>query len=71
MIALMDVSVLGRNSSLAFAPQRGGAAAEEVKVCTLCNVVVNSQKAYEYHITGQKHAAMVKKSKKQKLSAES
>ncbi|RWW71801.1 hypothetical protein BHE74_00020429 [Ensete ventricosum] len=49
----------------------GGAAAEEVKVCTLCNVVVNSQKVYEYHIAGQKHAAMVKKQEEAKPAAES
>ncbi|CAL9763348.1 unnamed protein product [Musa acuminata subsp. burmannicoides] len=49
----------------------GGAAAEEVKVCTLCNVVVNSQKVYEYHIAGQKHAAMVKKQQEAKAAAES
>ncbi|WOL01714.1 formin-like protein 5 [Canna indica] len=40
---------------------QGGAAAGEVKVCVLCNVVVNSQKVYDYHIAGQKHATMVKK----------
>lgn len=38
-----------------------GAAQGEVKVCTVCNVVVNSQKVYEFHIAGQKHQAMVQK----------
>ncbi|XVF54396.1 hypothetical protein PTKIN_Ptkin05aG0177500 [Pterospermum kingtungense] len=40
---------------------QGGAAAAAVRVCTLCNVVCNSQKVFKYHLTGQKHAAMVKK----------
>ncbi|GMI95250.1 hypothetical protein like AT5G61190 [Hibiscus trionum] len=40
----------------------GGAAAASVRVCTICNVVCNSQKVFEFHLTGQKHAAaMVKK----------
>ncbi|XP_008805103.2 zinc finger RNA-binding protein-like [Phoenix dactylifera] len=39
----------------------GGAAAEGVKVCSICNVVVNSQVVFEYHIAGQKHTAAVKK----------
>ncbi|MQL75529.1 hypothetical protein Taro_007902 [Colocasia esculenta] len=39
----------------------GGAAATAVKVCTLCNVVCNSEVVFEFHIAGQKHAAMVKK----------
>ncbi|GMI76791.1 hypothetical protein HRI_001348400 [Hibiscus trionum] len=39
----------------------GGAAAAAVRVCTICNVVCNSQKVFEFHLTGQKHAAMVKK----------
>lgn len=38
-----------------------GAAQGEVKVCMVCNVVVNSQKVYEFHIAGQKHQAMVQK----------
>ncbi|XP_062200419.1 uncharacterized protein LOC133903083 [Phragmites australis] len=38
-----------------------GAAQGEVKICTVCNVVVNSQKVYEFHIAGQKHQAMVQK----------
>ncbi|KAE8720476.1 putative C2H2-like zinc finger protein [Hibiscus syriacus] len=39
----------------------GGAAAAAVRVCTICNVVCNSQKVFEFHLSGQKHAAMVKK----------
>ncbi|KAF8650074.1 hypothetical protein HU200_064082 [Digitaria exilis] len=38
-----------------------GAAQGEVKICTVCNVVVNSQKVYEFHIAGQKHQAMARK----------
>ncbi|KAJ6839745.1 putative zinc finger RNA-binding protein [Iris pallida] len=37
-----------------------GAAPDGVRVCTICNVVVNSQKVYDSHITGQKHITMVK-----------
>ncbi|XP_022736730.1 zinc finger protein 346-like [Durio zibethinus] len=40
---------------------QGGAAAAAVRVCTICNVVCNSQKVFSYHLTGQKHGAMVKK----------
>ena len=39
----------------------GGATAAAVRVCTICNVVCNSQTVFNYHLTGQKHAAMVKK----------
>ncbi|XP_057951940.1 uncharacterized protein LOC131146372 [Malania oleifera] len=39
----------------------GGAAAGAVRVCTLCNVVCNSQTVFNFHLTGQKHAAMVQK----------
>ncbi|KAH7550727.1 hypothetical protein JRO89_XS13G0257400 [Xanthoceras sorbifolium] len=38
-----------------------GAAAGDVRVCTVCNVVCNSQTVFKSHIAGQKHAAMVKK----------
>lgn len=38
-----------------------GAAQGEVKICTACNVVVNSQKVYEFHILGHKHKANVQK----------
>lgn len=40
----------------------GGAVAEAVRTCSICNVVCNSETVYHYHIAGQKHAAMVKKS---------
>ncbi|XVF11839.1 hypothetical protein REPUB_Repub08aG0061800 [Reevesia pubescens] len=39
----------------------GGASAAAVRVCTICNVVCNSQQVFKFHLTGQKHAAMVKK----------
>ncbi|XP_054800678.1 uncharacterized protein LOC129304874 [Prosopis cineraria] len=39
----------------------GGAAAEAVKICTICNVVCNSETVFNYHLAGQKHAAMMKK----------
>ncbi|PKU72066.1 zinc finger RNA-binding protein-like isoform X2 [Dendrobium catenatum] len=45
-----------------------GAYADDVRVCTLCNVVVNSQKVYEYHLDGLKHAAMVEKLQKAEFS---
>ncbi|KAG1366796.1 zinc finger RNA-binding protein [Cocos nucifera] len=48
----------------------GGAAAEGVKVCGICNVVVNSQKVFEYHIAGQRHTAMVKKLQEQHQAAD-
>ncbi|CAM0907529.1 unnamed protein product [Alopecurus aequalis] len=38
-----------------------GAAQGEVKICAACNVVVNSQKVYEFHISGHKHKANVQK----------
>lgn len=39
----------------------GGAAVDGIKMCTLCNVVCNSQTVFNFHLVGQKHAAMVKK----------
>ncbi|OIW05409.1 hypothetical protein TanjilG_28874 [Lupinus angustifolius] len=39
----------------------GGAAAEAVRICAVCNVVCNSAIVYDYHLKGQKHAAMMKK----------
>ncbi|KAF7013914.1 unnamed protein product [Triticum aestivum] len=42
-----------------------GAAHGEMKICTACNVVVNSQKVYEFHLAGQKHKANVLKQQKQ------
>ncbi|XP_021301309.1 zinc finger RNA-binding protein [Sorghum bicolor] len=38
-----------------------GAAQDEVRICGVCNVVVNSQKVFEFHIAGQKHQAMIQK----------
>ncbi|XP_021286379.1 zinc finger protein 346 isoform X2 [Herrania umbratica] len=46
----------------------GGAAAAAVRVCTICNVVCNSQKVFNYHLTGQKHTAMVKKQADARIS---
>ncbi|KAK7340610.1 hypothetical protein VNO77_21318 [Canavalia gladiata] len=39
----------------------GGAAAEAVRVCGICNVVCNSETVYNFHLAGQKHTAMLKK----------
>lgn len=39
----------------------GGAAAEAVRTCTVCNVVCNSQTVFVSHLAGQKHATMVKR----------
>ncbi|KAK7295434.1 hypothetical protein RJT34_18343 [Clitoria ternatea] len=39
----------------------GGAAAEAVRICGICNVVCNSETVYNFHLAGQKHAAMLKK----------
>ncbi|PNY08961.1 zinc finger RNA-binding protein-like [Trifolium pratense] len=39
----------------------GGAAVNHIKMCTLCNVVCNSQIVFDSHLVGQKHAAMAKK----------
>ncbi|RVW30398.1 hypothetical protein CK203_088850 [Vitis vinifera] len=38
-----------------------GAAADAVRTCSICNVVCNSETVFNYHLAGQKHAAMVKK----------
>ncbi|XP_078178078.1 uncharacterized protein LOC144572391 isoform X3 [Carex rostrata] len=38
-----------------------GANGDAVKVCDLCNIVVNGPKVFEYHCKGQKHKSMVKK----------
>ena len=40
---------------------QAGAKESEVRVCTICNIVVNNQSVFNYHIAGQKHASMVKK----------
>ncbi|KAL0905367.1 hypothetical protein M5K25_023780 [Dendrobium thyrsiflorum] len=34
----------------------GGASADEVRVCTTCNVVCNSAKVFASHLAGEKHA---------------
>ncbi|XP_071735059.1 uncharacterized protein [Rutidosis leptorrhynchoides] len=39
----------------------GGAAANLVRTCQICNVVCNSDTVYRFHIAGQKHASMFKK----------
>ncbi|CAA7404198.1 unnamed protein product [Spirodela intermedia] len=38
-----------------------GTTVESMKVCTLCNIVCNSEIVYGYHIAGQKHSSMVRK----------
>ncbi|KAF2313645.1 hypothetical protein GH714_012570 [Hevea brasiliensis] len=40
---------------------KGGAALGAVRVCAICNVVCNSENVYKDHLTGRKHAAMLKK----------
>ncbi|KAK7273348.1 hypothetical protein RIF29_14397 [Crotalaria pallida] len=47
----------------------GGAASEAVRVCAVCNVVCNSDVVYNYHLQGQKHAAMVKKASQHAYSS--
>lgn len=37
----------------------GGTAAGSVRVCTICNVVCNSETVFNLHLVGQKHASMV------------
>ncbi|GFQ01441.1 hypothetical protein PHJA_002288000 [Phtheirospermum japonicum] len=39
----------------------GGAAAQTVRACHICNVVCNSDTVFSFHLAGQKHASMVKK----------
>ncbi|KAI3462895.1 hypothetical protein Pfo_019558 [Paulownia fortunei] len=39
----------------------GGAAADAVRACIICNVVCNSDTVFNYHLAGKKHAAMIKK----------
>eukprot|EP00268_Persea_americana_P040440 TRINITY_DN4016_c0_g2_i1.p1 TRINITY_DN4016_c0_g2~~TRINITY_DN4016_c0_g2_i1.p1 ORF type:complete len:613 (+),score=151.65 TRINITY_DN4016_c0_g2_i1:162-2000(+) len=38
-----------------------GITADLVKVCTICNVVCNSETVYSFHMSGQKHATQVRK----------
>ncbi|KAL1538764.1 pollen-specific leucine-rich repeat extensin-like protein 2 [Salvia divinorum] len=40
---------------------QGGAAANAVRACNICNVICNSDTVFNYHIAGQKHASMAKK----------
>lgn len=40
----------------------GGAAASAVRTCSFCNVVCNSDTVFRFHLAGQKHASMLKKS---------
>ncbi|XP_061358904.1 uncharacterized protein LOC133303065 [Gastrolobium bilobum] len=37
----------------------GGAPIDSVKVCTVCNIVCNSQEVFNKHLAGKKHAAQV------------
>lgn len=37
----------------------GGAAVDSVRVCTICNVVCNSQEVFNKHLTGKRHADQV------------
>ncbi|KAK1410182.1 hypothetical protein QVD17_36717 [Tagetes erecta] len=38
----------------------GGAAANAVRTCTICNIVCNSDTVFRFHLAGQKHASMLK-----------
>lgn len=40
---------------------KAGTAVAEVKVCTLCNAVCNSQIVFDSHLSGKKHVAQLKK----------
>lgn len=40
----------------------GGVAAKDFRMCTICNVVCNSEMVLMNHLAGQKHATMMKKS---------
>lgn len=39
----------------------GGAPADSVRVCAVCNVACNSETVFKFHIAGQKHAVQVRK----------
>lgn len=39
----------------------GGAAANAVRTCRICNVICNSDTVFRFHLAGQKHSAMLKK----------
>lgn len=49
----------------------GGTMADSVKVCTVCNVVCNSETVYKYHLAGQKHATLLKKQMQMQTAATS
>lgn len=38
---------------------KSGAAVESVRICTICNVVCNSQEVFNTHMAGKKHAVQV------------
>lgn len=40
---------------------QGGAAEADVRVCTMCDVVCNSQTMFQSHIDGNKHTSMLRK----------
>lgn len=40
----------------------GGASVNAVRTCTICNVVCNSDTVFRFHLGGQKHISMLKKS---------
>lgn len=37
----------------------GGAVADSVRICTICNVACNSQEVFNKHLAGKKHASQV------------
>lgn len=37
----------------------GGTAVDSLRVCSVCNVVCNSQEVFHKHLAGKKHAAQV------------
>ncbi|KVI09083.1 Zinc finger, U1-type, partial [Cynara cardunculus var. scolymus] len=39
----------------------GGAAANAVRTCRICNVICNSDTVFRFHLAGQKHSFMLKK----------
>ena len=48
----------------------GGAAADSIKICTICDVVCNSEVVYGQHIAGNRHASMAKKLLERKKESE-
>ena len=55
-----EVSVLDIETEKRKAVERG-AAVDDIKMCTLCNVVCNSQANLNTHLSDHTHAAMVRK----------